>query len=55
MNETNKEAIQFLDLKVRLFDGKISTDLYVKLTDRHQFLHYTASNPDNNTHSIVRK
>ena len=32
---------------------KISTDLYVKPTDRHQFLHYTSSHPDHTKCSIV--
>ena len=29
-HETNKESIHFLDLKVRLSDCKMSTDLYVE-------------------------
>ena len=45
-HEVNKESIYFLDLNIRLSDGNISTDLYVKPTDRHQFLHYTSSHPD---------
>ena len=40
-HEVNKESIHFLDLNIRLSDGNISTDLYVKPTDRHQFPHYT--------------
>ena len=43
----------FLDLNVRLSDGNISTDLYVKATDRHHFLHYTLSHPDHYKRSIV--
>ena len=34
-------------------DGNISTDLYVKPTDRHQFLHYTSYHPDHTKRSIV--
>ena len=52
-HEVNKESIRFLDLNVRLSDGNISTDLYVKPTDRHQFLHYTSSHPDHTKRSIV--
>ena len=52
-HEVNKESIHFLDLNVRLSDGNISTDLYVKPTDRHQFLHYTSSHPDHTKRSIV--
>ena len=50
--EVNKESIHFLDLNVRLSGGNISTDLYVKTTDRHQFLH-TSSYPDHIKCSIV--
>ena len=44
-HETFKEDIAFLDLKVKLLDGKISTDLFVKSTDCQQFLHYTSLHP----------
>ena len=36
-----------------MLDDNISTDLYVKPTDRHQFLHYTSSHPDHTKRSIV--
>ena len=52
-HETNKESIHFLDLNVRLSDGNISTDLYVKPTDRHRFLYYTSSHTDHTKRSIV--
>ena len=39
-HEVNKESIHFLDLSIRFSYGKILTDLYVKPTDIHQFLHY---------------
>ena len=32
--ESNEKEIPFLDLKVKLNEGKISTDLYIKPTDR---------------------
>ena len=51
--EGNKESIHFLDLNIRLSDGNISTDLYVKPTAIHQFLHYTSSHPDHTKRSIV--
>ena len=38
-HEVNKESIHFLDLSIRLADGNISIDLYVKPTERRQFLH----------------
>ena len=37
--ESDKESIVFLDIKVSLRNGKVFTDLYVQLTDRHQYLH----------------
>ena len=52
-HETNKEDIFFLGLKVKLLDGKISTDLFVKSTDRHQSLHYTSLHPEYTKSSIV--
>ena len=52
-HEVNKESIYFLDHNIRLSDGNISTDLYPKATDRHQFLHYTSSHQDHTKSSIV--
>ena len=51
--EFNKEHISFLDLKVTLCDGKLTTDLHVKPTDRHQYLHYTLAHPNHTKRSIV--
>ena len=52
-HEVDKESIHFSDLSIRFSDGNISTDLYVKPTERHQFLHYTLSHPDHTKRSIV--
>ena len=52
-HESSKESLPFLDLKVELSKGKISTDLYVKDTDRHQYLHYTSSHPNHAKRPIV--
>ena len=35
-----KKRFQFLDLKLKLNDGKISTDLYIKSTNKHKFKIY---------------
>ena len=35
-DQASKNCIPFLDLKVKLVDGKLETDLYMKSTDRHQ-------------------
>ena len=39
--EYSSKNIPFLDLSVSLKDGKSSTDLHVKPTDRHQYLHFS--------------
>ena len=51
--ESNEKEIPFLDLKVNLNEGKISTDLYIKSTDRHHYLHFTSSPPNHIKRSIV--
>ena len=43
--ESNKESIAFLDINVSLINGKVFTDVYVKHTDRHQYLHYLSAQP----------
>ena len=44
-HEGSNNCIPFLDLKVKLLNGKLETDLYMKPTDRHQYLHYLSSYP----------
>ena len=39
MAEWSQTSINFLDVTVSLIGGKITTDLYVKATDGHQYLH----------------
>ena len=34
-------------------NGHIITDLHIKATDRHQYLHYTSSHPHHTKRSIV--
>ena len=51
--ELNEKEIPFLDLTFKLNEGKISTDLYIKSTDRHQYLHFTSSHPNHTKRSIV--
>ena len=52
-HESNKKHIPFLDLKVNLSGNKLSTDLYIKPTDRRQYLHYTSSHPQHTKKSVV--
>ena len=50
---SNKKHISFMDLKVSLCDGKLTTNLYVKPTDRHRYLYYTSAHPNHTKRSIV--
>ena len=47
--EFSEASINFLNLNVKLSNGKLQTSLYVKPTDRHQYLHFQSSHPK---HSI---
>ena len=44
--ESSKKDISFLDLKVSLSKNKLSTDLHMKPTDCHQYLHYSSGIPN---------
>ena len=41
----SKEKVNFLDLNIKLIDGRLKTDLFVKLTDTNQILDPTSSHP----------
>ena len=43
----------FLDIKVSLRNGKVFTDLYVKPTDRHQYLHFLSAHPYHTKKSVA--
>ena len=45
-HESSKDNAIFLDLIVNLSKGHLTTDLNVKDTDRHQYLHFNSSHPD---------
>ena len=51
--ESSKTSIPFFYLKVSFSNGNLSTDLNIKSTYRHQFLHYTLSYPDHTKRSII--
>ena len=51
--ELNQKEIPFLDLKVKLNEGKINADLHIKSMDKHQYLHFTSSHPSQTKRSIV--
>ena len=43
--DPNKQSIAFIDKKVSLRNGKFFTDLCVKPTDHHQYLHHFSAHP----------
>ena len=45
MAEWSQTSINFLDVTVSVIGGKITTDLYVKPTDSHQYLHSSSCHP----------
>ena len=51
--EFSEASVNFLDLNVKFSDGKLQTSLYVKPTDRHQYLHFRSSHPKHTKRSIV--
>ena len=51
--EYSKNEILFLHLKVGIKNCYITTDLYVKDTDRHQYLHYTSAHLYHTKRSVV--
>ena len=53
IHEFNRVNIPFLDLKMSLSGDQLTTDLHIKSTDKHQYLHYTSARPDHTKRSIV--
>ena len=49
----SKKCVPFLDLDVQLSGGELTTNLHIKTTDRHQYLHFTSSHPNHTKRSIV--
>ena len=45
--EWSQTSINFLDVTVSLIDGKVTTDLHLKPTDSHQYLHSSSCHPYN--------
>ena len=52
-SDSSEENVAFLDLKAKLQKSKNETELHVKLTGRHQYLHYTSSHPEHTKQSIA--
>ena len=49
----SKNCIPFLGLHVQLSGDELNTNLYIKPTDRHQYLHFTSSHPNHTKRSNV--
>ena len=49
-DESSRKNVLF---DVKFWNGQIITDLHIKATDRHQYLHYTSSHPHHTQRSIV--
>ena len=50
--ESNTIEIPFLDIKVKLNNGCITTDIFYKPTDSHQYLNFKSSHPRHTKHNI---
>ena len=51
-NEKSKEKINFLDVPIKIQEGRIITDFFCKPTAGHQYLHYDSCHADHITSSI---
>ena len=51
--EKSKDNINFLDVAIKIKEGKLITDLYCKPTDGHQYLHYDSCHADHIKRSII--
>ena len=51
--ESDKDSISFLDLKIIASNGKLTTRLYDKPANYHQYLHYKSSHPEHTKRSII--
>ena len=51
--EYSDKKVSFLGLQVDIVEGKLITSLFVKPTDRHQYLHYSSGHPERTKRSII--
>ena len=51
--EKSNEKINFLDVVIKIKEGRIITDLHCKPTDDHEYLHYDSSHADQIKWSII--
>ena len=52
-SEYSGKRASFLDLQVDIVEDKLITSLFVKSTDRHQYLHYSSGHPEHTERSII--
>ena len=52
-HDSSKDNAIFLDLILKLSKGCLTTDLHVKDTDRHQYLHFNSPHSDHTKRSII--
>ena len=51
--ESNEKSTSFLDLIITVSEQKLKTTLHIKSTERHQYLNYASSHPEQTKHSVV--
>ena len=51
--EKSREKISFLDIVIKIKEGKITSNLYCKPTDDHQYLHYDSCHAEHIKRSMV--
>ena len=52
-HHSTRKNVTVLDVDITFLNGKVITDLHIKATDHHQYLHYTSSHPYHTKRSIV--
>ena len=50
--ETSRTSLPFLDITVNLKDGQVTTDIYYKNTDTHQYLNFKSCHPSHTKRNI---
>ena len=50
---TKNSFLAEVTFNVKLSEGQIEMDLYIKPKDRHQYLHYSSSHPEYTKRSIA--
>ena len=51
--EKSREKISFFDVVIKIKDGKITTNLFCKITNGHQYLHYDSCHAEHIKRSLV--